>query len=139
MAEQAFIDSNIIIFANIKNSPEHIQSLEILKNALKGNFIGYIDTIIAIETHFKLLKKISASEANYRLNTLLNSRRLRFYNITKNTLKTAFKIAEENNIATNDSIIISSMLENDVHLIYTDNEKHFQKFSKIKAINPLRL
>ncbi|NVM05179.1 MAG: type II toxin-antitoxin system VapC family toxin [Candidatus Helarchaeota archaeon] len=138
MAEIAFIDSNIIIFANIKNSPDHAKSLALLEKALKGEFIGCINPIIAIEAHYKLMKYIDSSEAKYRINSLLDSFKLRFFSITKGTLKKGFDISDINKIATNDSIIIASMLENNVNKIYTDNEIDFKKYPKIKVVNPLK-
>ncbi|MHA1377104.1 MAG: type II toxin-antitoxin system VapC family toxin [Candidatus Helarchaeota archaeon] len=138
MAEIAFIDSNIIIFANIENSPEHPKSLKLLEKALKGDFVAGINPIIAVEVHYKLLKNTNSAEAKYRVNSLLKSRKIRFFNLSKYTLKSGFEIAHKNKIATNNSIIIASMLENNINIIYTDNEKDFNKFSKIKVINPLK-
>ena len=137
MAEIAFIDSNIIVFSNIKNAPEYFVSLSLLEDALKGKFIGCINTIIAIETHYKLLAYINSTEAKLRVGNILDSRNIRFFNVTKGTLKEGFVISEKYKIRTNDSVIIASMVENDIKKIYTNNEKDFKKHPELEVINPL--
>ena len=59
MVELSFIDSNIIVFANVKDFPEYNYSLTVLENGLKGNLYLCFNTIIALETHYKLTKLIN--------------------------------------------------------------------------------
>ncbi|MHA1143367.1 MAG: type II toxin-antitoxin system VapC family toxin [Candidatus Helarchaeota archaeon] len=138
MVELSFIDSNIIIFANIRNFPEYHQALNIMEMGLKGTLRLCYNTIIALETHYKLNKLIGTEEANFRVEVLLKSRRLIYFDISKNTIQKAISITKDFNIRTNDAVIVASMLENNITKIYTDNETDFMKVPKLQVINPIK-
>ncbi len=137
MVELSFLDSNIIIFANIKNFPEYKYAVNILEMGLKGELNLCINTIIALETHYKLTKLINIEEANYRVGTIFKSRRILYFNISKETVQQGFSIAKKYNIKTNDAVIVASMLENNISKIYTDNENDFRKIKNLEIINPI--
>ncbi|HUY00320.1 MAG TPA: PIN domain-containing protein [Candidatus Deferrimicrobium sp.] len=138
MVELSFIDSNILVFANVKNFPEYEKAVSILEMGLKGTLNLCINTIIALETHYKLVKLINTEEANYRVETLFKSKRFIFFNISKKTIQDGFSIAKQYNLRTNDAVIIASMYENNIPKIYTDNTRDFQKVKNLELINPIR-
>lgn len=138
MVELSFNDSNIIVFANVKNFPEYKKAVGILEMGLKGQLKLCFNTIIALETHYKLLKLINIEEANYRVETLFKSMRLFYFDVLMSTLQKGFSIVKKNNIRTNDAVILASMYENGISKIYTDNETDFQKVKDIEIINPIR-
>ncbi len=139
MVELNFIDSDILVFANVKNFPEYERAISIVEMGLKGTLNLCFNTIIALETHYKLAKLINTKEAGYRVGTLFKSKRMIYFNISKDTILHGFSLAEKFNIRTNDAVIIASMLENNIFKIYTDNELDFKKVKEIEIINPIRL
>jgi predicted nucleic acid-binding protein len=138
MVELSFIDSNIIIFSNVKNSPEYQYALNIVEEGLKGRLHLCFNTIIALESHYKLAKLTNIEEANYRVGNLFKSKRILYFNVSKETIRSGFSIAKNYNLRTNDAVIVSSMLENNVTRIYTDNEKDFKKITDFEIINPIK-
>jgi predicted nucleic acid-binding protein len=138
MVDLRFIDSNILVFANVKNFPEYERALNVLEMGLKGQLKLCFNTIIALETHYKLLKLINIEEANYRVETLFKSKRIIYFDVLMNTLQKGFAIAKKEHIRTNDSVIVASMYEHNISKIYTDNETDFQKVKDIEIINPIR-
>jgi len=137
MVELSYIDSNIIIFANVEDFPEYKYSLTILEKGLRGELYLCFNTIIALETHYKLAKLINVDEANYRVENLFKSKRISYFNVSKVTIQKGFSIAKKYNIKTNDAVIVASMLENNISKIYTDNETDFKKIENLEIINPI--
>ncbi len=137
MVELSFIDSNILIYANVEDFPEYKYSLTILEKGLKGELYLCFNTIIALETHYKLTKLINVDEANYRVENLFKSKRISYFNVSKISIQNGFSIAKKYNIKINDAVIVSSMLENNISKIYTDNEKDFKKIENLEIINPI--
>lgn len=76
MVELSFIDSNILVFANVKNYPEYEEAVNILEMGLKGQLKLCFNTIIVLETHYKLSNLINIEEANYRVELFSNQREL---------------------------------------------------------------
>ncbi|MFQ6137423.1 MAG: type II toxin-antitoxin system VapC family toxin [Candidatus Hydrothermarchaeales archaeon] len=117
-----FIDSNILVFANVEKYPEHERALKVLEDGLKGEFVLSFNTVIALEAHYKLLKILNASDARYRVGTLFKSKRTLFFNVDEEAIEKAFEISEKYKIGTNDAAIAASMLGNGIEKIYTDNK-----------------
>ena len=138
MTKHIFVDSNIFVFANIADCPEHDRALKILEKGLMGGYTICFNDIIALETHYKLLKILGSKEARYRVSTIFDSKRTSFLKMDVKTIKKAFELCEKYNILTNDAGIIASMLENYIDTIYTDNVKDFRKIDKIRVVNPVR-
>ena len=138
MVDLSFIDSNMLVFANVKNYPEYERALNRLEMGLKGQLKLCFNTIIALETHYKLLKLINNEEANYRVETLFKSKRIIYFDVMMNTLQKGFAIAKKEHMRTNDSVIVASMYEHNISKIYTDNDTDFQKVKDIEIINPIR-
>jgi predicted nucleic acid-binding protein len=133
-----FIDSNILVFANIEKYPEHEKALKVLEEGLKGKFVLCFNSIVALEMHYKLLKLLDAAEAGYRVKALFKSRRTLFFNIDEKIIEGAFDLSKKYGIMTNDAVIAATMIETGIEKIYTDNIKDFGRVKGIKAENPIR-
>ena len=139
--QMAFVDSNIIIFANVETYPEYPKALELIERGLKGEFTICFNTITALEAHYKLLRALGADEARYRIRALFESRGTLYFDVSKDTVLKGAELTkkyETDRLRTNDAVIAASMLENNIKTIYTDNEKDFRKILDLKVINPLK-
>ncbi len=138
----ALIDSNILIYAMLKDYPDkprHEKSLSLLERGLKGElkYILAVNPIIVAEVFTVLRKLLSCSEAESRISTLLSSRRLGYLPVTKEACQNAVQWAKEANIPVNDALIAASITEN-TQAIYTADDGHFKKLERCNftIINP---
>jgi predicted nucleic acid-binding protein len=137
----AIVDSNILVYAMLKDYPDrekHQKCLSLLDRGLKGELdhILAINPIIIVEVFSVLRKLLSDLEAETRINTILSSRRIAYLSITKEACQTAMQWAKKANIPVNDALIAASMTDNS-KLIYTADE-HFKKLEEwdIVMCNP---
>jgi predicted nucleic acid-binding protein len=138
----AIIDSNIIVYAMLKDYPDkekHQKCRNLLQCGLKGELdhILALNPIIIVEVFTVLRKLLNDVEAETRINTLLNSRRIGYLSITKEACQIAVQWAKKANVPVNDALIAASMTDNS-NLIYTADEEHFRKLEglNIDVVNP---
>jgi predicted nucleic acid-binding protein len=138
----AIIDSNIIVYAMLKDYPDrekHQKCLNLIQRGLKGELdhILALNPIIVVEVFSVLRKLLNDVEAETRINTLLSSRRMGYLSITKEACQIAVEWAKKANVPVNDALIAASMTDNS-NLIFTADEEHFRKLEKfnITISNP---
>jgi len=129
------VDSNIFMFANDENYPEHMDAKSFFEK--KREKLCF-NTIIALESHYGYLRNLSAEEAEVRLKAMLESRLLKYYAITEEDLTKGAEISRRYDIKTNDATIIANMLRSDINRIATDNVKDFSKHPKVEVVNPIK-
>jgi predicted nucleic acid-binding protein len=138
----ALIDSNVLVYAMIKDYPNeatHKKCLTLLEKGLKGelNYILTINPIVVVEVFSALQKLLNGNDAQSRISALLDLRRLAFLQISKQNCQTSVLWAKEENIPINDALIAANMLEH-AKLIYTTDAEHFKKLQQygVKICNP---
>jgi predicted nucleic acid-binding protein len=138
----AIIDSNIIVYAMLKDYPDrekHQKCLNLLQRGLKGELdhILTLNPIIVVEVFTVLRKLLNDVEAETRISPLLNSRRIGYLSIPKEACQIAIQWAKKANVPINDALIAASMTDNS-DLIYTADEEHFRKLEglNIEVFNP---
>lgn len=138
----ALVDSNVIVYAMIKDYPDkmrHEKCLDLLERGLKGelNYILTVNPIIIVEVFSALRSLLSCNEAALRTSSLLRSRRLGFLSISKEACQNSVQWAKEKNIPVNDAVIAASVVEY-AQLMYTVDEEHFKKLEgyNLKILNP---
>jgi predicted nucleic acid-binding protein len=138
----AIVDSNVIVYAMIKDYPDkmrHEKSLALLDRGLRGdlNYILAVNPIIVVEVFSVLKKLLNLAEAEFRISALLRSRRIGFLSISKENCQNSVQWAKEKNIPVNDALIAASMIEH-AQLLYTIDEEHFKKLEEynVKIFNP---
>ena len=139
----AVIDSNVIVYAMIKDYPTilcHEKCLSLLEKGLKGELDCSlaINPIIVVEVFSALRKLLSCNEAESRVSSLLRLRRLGFLSISKEECMTSVRWAKEKNIPVNDALIGANMVEH-ARFIYTLDGEHFKKLEEhgVKTLNPI--
>ena len=140
----AILDSNIIVYAMVEDYPNklhHNKCLMLLEKGLKGelDYILTLNPIIVVEVFSALRKLLNLPEAEFRVCSLLRSRRLMFLSISKEACQNSVRWAKEKNIPVNDSLIGANMVES-ASLVYTVDEDHFKKLEEhgIKILNPTK-
>lgn len=130
-----YVDSNIFIFANDENYPEHDDAVKLFEKARKKL---YFNTIIALESHYGYLRDLGPEEARKRLRAMFESRLLRYRDVSGEDILEGARISREYGIKTNDATIIANMLRNGINKIATNNVKDFKKHPKIRTTNPIK-
>lgn len=134
------VDSNILIYAVNKASPQHIAARKFLKNykgKLNISHQNVLETLKVI-THpiyaknfgqvevgmamrfFSQMNIISPNNTTYFLNLEL----IKKYRLRGNLIF--------------DCYLVATMLSHNVSTIATDNEKDFRIFKEVKVVNPLK-
>ena len=131
-----FFDSNIFIFANIEEYPEHTIAVKKIEETLQKGKIC-VNSIIVSEIYHKLFRLINREEAKTRTKKILESEGVVFLPIERRTIMKAIDISSSLQIRINDSIIAQHVIDVKGDGIVTDNVKDFKKIEKLKVI-PLR-
>lgn len=130
------VDSNIFIFANIKEYPEY----SVAKAKLKELIISHrllVNAIIISEVQYKLYRLLGEEETFNRTQKILHSRYVDYVPIEQSTILKALEISHDRDIRINDAIIAAHAIDLKAGL-FTDNIKDFEKISSLE-ISPLRI
>lgn len=130
------VDSNIFIFANIKEYPEHSSAKAKLKELVKTHKL-LVNTIIISEVHYKLYRLLGEEESFKRTQKILYSKHVNYEQVEQDIILKALELSHNNNIRINDAIIAAHASDLKVGL-FTDNVKDFEKISNLKTV-PLRI
>lgn len=130
------VDSNIFIFANIKEYPEHSAAKAKLKE-LVNNHKLLVNTIIISEVHYKLYRLLGEEESFNRTQKILYSKHVNYEQVEQSTILKALDLSHHNNIRINDAIIAAHASDLNVGL-FTDNVKDFEKIPNLMIV-PLRV
>jgi len=133
--KKILVDSNIFIFANIKEYPEYPVAKAKIKELIKTHKL-LVNTIIISEIQYKLFRLLDQEESHNRTLKILNSKHVGYESITQSTILKALELSYSSNARINDAIIAQNAMDLDVEL-FTDNIKDFRKISNLKLI-PLR-
>ena len=132
MSDKIFLDSNILIYC-YSNSDEKKQA--IARNLAKKNNT-FISTQVLNETANVLFKKygidwdsIEGLITDFERNFFIQA-------LTANDVRKACRIADRYKFSFYDSMIISSALECNCSILYSEDLQDAQKIEKIKILNP---
>ncbi len=134
--KKLLVDSNIFIFANIKEYPEYSVAKAKLKDLVKTHKL-LVNTIIISEVHYKLYRLLGEEESFNRTQKILYSKHVNYESVEQCTILKALELSHNNNIRINDAIIAAHA--NDLNVgLFTDNVKDFEKISNLEIV-PLRV
>lgn len=120
-----FVDSNIFIFANIKDYPEYETAKEKIEKIVETDTLA-VNPIIVSEVNYKLYRLLGSKESLKRTLKILSSEYVNYIPIEKNTVTGAVNLSYSKNIRINDAIIAVHVLDSNAGLL-TDNVKDFKK------------
>jgi len=134
--KKILVDSNIFIFANIKEYPEHPLAKAKMKELIK-DYKLIVNVIIISEVQYKLFRLLGKEESFRRTNKILTSSYVEYEPTGYDTVLKASELSFKDNIRINDAIIAQHALDLNIDYIFTDNIKDFEKILDLKIV-PLR-
>lgn len=137
-----FIDTNILVFAFNKGArAKHEKARNLLEQFLNGQKQGIISIQILSEFYVVITKKISnplsSEEGEEIIQEIINSP-IGVLNFNEKTVVKAIKLSRESGVHYWDCLIGTTMKENNIEKIYTDNVKDFKEISDLEVINPFK-
>jgi len=129
-----FVDSNVWIFLNMENYPEHPMSREKI-NYLRTEGIA-TNLVVVSEVFHKLSLLLDRSRALVRLTKMLDSADVSYIPTEAHTARKAVRLSAMTRLRINDAIIAEQALAIGAGVL-TDNVKDFRKVRGLKVI-PLR-
>ena len=140
----AMLDSNVAVYALVKDYPTkkiHEKCLKLLERALKGetNVVLCLNPVMVVETFSALVKLLGLFDAEYRVSSLLGSKRLAFLTVSRSSCESAVRWAKESHVPVNDAMVAGIAVEHSA-IVYTADEDHFSRLKKFGVTfrNPIR-
>ena len=81
-----FVDSNIFIFANIEEYPEHSLATDKLKDLMEKEYTILINSIIVSEVNYKLYRLLNTEEAYERTLKIISSKYVEYTPLEEDTV-----------------------------------------------------
>ena len=127
----AIVDSNILVYALIKDYPDkerHEKCLALIDRGLRGqlDYCLAVNSTIIAEVFTVLKGMLGKDAAEARMATMLNSKHIAYLPISKEACKNAVEWATKLSIPVNDALIAACAAEQ-APTIYTNDEEHFKK------------
>ena len=135
-SELAFVDTNILIYCfDSSDTKKKNDAFLLIKKLISEKTLCFSNQILAefaIVSTKKL--KLDSETARKIIDDLFQAAHI--YNYTEKTILSALDISKKDNISFWDALIVATMLENKITIIYTENTKDFLKCKQISVINP---
>lgn len=140
MTTRTLVDSNILIYSITEDDKEKkIKAKEIITELLQKNELTISIQNLAEITRVcreKIKNKINDENLIQYFQELRQGSQIIKYD--ENTIINAIKTSTRYNIHFFDALLVTTMLENDIRTIVTENTKDFEKISNLKIINPFK-
>ena len=131
MNDKRFLDANIVIYLFDKDVKKKETVIELLKER------PLISSQVVIECLNISIKKLKISSDICFKNAELLMQNCEFFMIGIHTLKKSFEVAKRYQYSHLDSLIITSALETNCNILYSEDMQHNQIIeNKLKIINP---
>ena len=140
------LDTNILVYSNNKDSEFHSICKSLVERAAKREIEAAVSIQNLIELYAVITDKrrvehpLTPMKAKELIDFYKESRGIRIITPVPKTLDTIAKLIEKHSPRAQsifDYLLVATMLDNDVHGIYTANSEHFEHFDSITVINPL--
>lgn len=138
-------DSNILVFGHNVASPFHERAKKLIFSVTNQELQAVLSPqnlleFYSIITNPKRVEKpLSVSNAQFVVREYLTSGVFVLVYPGETTFTKTFELARRYKISKSeifDTFLVATMLDNEIDIIYTDNEKHFKIFREIKVVNP---
>ncbi|MFW5799663.1 MAG: PIN domain-containing protein [Spirochaetota bacterium] len=140
MIDRVFIDTNVLVYSSLKDkeSNKHELAIDLLKKIQDNGDYVFISTQVIIELYKTLMRyKISDSKIQNVINSLLQRVELSIIDI--NVIKDSWKLRNKYNISYWDSLIVSSALNSNCNILYTEDMHHKLLIEdRLTIINPFK-
>lgn len=143
MTDIKLIDTNILVYAiDEDEGNKHKKAKDIISKYVSNQNEMALSTqniseFFVVSTE-KIHNPIPKDYAKIIINTLIKLPNIKILIINDETIIEAIELSERYNISYWDALIASTMIENNIFTIYTENEKDFKKIPGLTVINPLK-
>lgn len=143
----SLIDTNILVYANNKDSPFHAICKALVGRAVNGKLKAALSVQNLIELYAVITDKrrvehpLSPVKANELVIFYKNQPYIQIITPNSQTLDTVTRLLAKYHPKSQsifDCFLAATMIDNEVYKIYTANSDHFKPFSSITTINPLK-
>ncbi len=140
------IDTNILAYANNKDSDFHTTCKVIVEKAINGEIKAVIAVQNLIELYAVITDKkrverpLSPSKAGELIDFYKRADNIRIIAPTVHTIDTIIKLIGKSSPKAQsifNCLLVATMLDNGVHEVYTSDSEDFKHFDSVKIINPL--
>ena len=143
MSDEIFFDTNVIAYAFDDNEIKKKQvSGEFLSSVFEKKVSGVLSNQVLFELFLvlknKLKRPVSQIMAENLVESFIIAEGWKKIDYNYNTIREALHVVDKHKIPFGDAVIASTMLENGIKKIYTENENDFKKIPGIVVINPFR-
>lgn len=143
MSDKTFFDTNVLAYAFDEHELKKKKiAADLLQHVIKRKEDGILSNQILLELFLvlttKLKKRITKIFAMNIVEGFAISNDWKKINYTHQTIRKALDLVDKHNISFTDAVIASTMLENGINKIYTENENDFKKIPGIIVINPFK-
>jgi predicted nucleic acid-binding protein len=139
------LDTNILVHAYNKSSPNQTQASKIVKQAIEGKIEAYLTAQVLYEFYAVVtdsrrvecpMKPVEAADLCL---DLWECREIEKGSPSTLTPIEVFKLAKQHKLVKGkifDAILAATAKENEIGLIYTENVSDFEKYPFLKVLNP---
>ncbi len=141
-------DSNLLVYAHARSSPWHEAAKQLRDQAAEGDLEACLSPQIlceffAVTTNEKLFKPaLTPEQASKEIRIYWEKSNFKKILPKESTIPRLLELAAQRNIQGQhifDVFLVATMLDNGVHIVYTQNTKDFAVFKEIQAINPFTI
>jgi len=141
----SLVDTNILVYANNRDSSHHVVSKKLIEDALNGNIeavlsIQNLTELYAIITDKKRVEHpLSCDKAKRIIELYVINDNISIIHPSYQTPYTITKLIEKYKPVGQsifDYLLVATMFDNNITQIYTNNTKHFEHFEFLEVINP---
>ncbi|MBS3155666.1 type II toxin-antitoxin system VapC family toxin [Candidatus Woesearchaeota archaeon] len=133
--EEAYIDSNIFVFAAVSDEKEGLKARQVLEYLAEKNVKIYTSVLTFDEFSYKLLKNRKKEDAVNAISAFFNLKGIIFIDVSRNIIWDAFEIIKNYNLEPRDAIHLACALSRNLKIMISEDAD----FDKIKEIKRLSL
>ena len=143
-----FLDTNVLVSSIDTTRVNHKKALRLIGKIKKKELQGFISTQIVGEFYVSLTRifggieaPLSPEEAKEEIEQMLSSGIFVVLPVTELALRKGLILSSKKGIkAVNfwDVVVIATMLENGISILYTENLKDFKKFTDVVVVKDLQ-
>jgi|SRR3989344_527258 len=135
--EEAYIDSNIFIFAVINSEKEGLKARQILRSLPEKNVKIYTSTLTFDEFSYKLLKNIKRKDAIDAISAFFNLKGVTFIEVSRDIIWEAFELIKNYSLEPRDAIHLACASSRNLKTIISEDKdfdviKGIERFSMSK-------
>lgn len=131
MDPMIILDSNVWVFAEVKDAPEHPGALRGVRASM-ADAVG-INVVVLSEVFHVVSRYFGASSASERVRTILSHPSIRWLEFSQDVGCDAMALAQEARLRINDALIAAQALDIKAAVL-TDNVRDFRKVKGLKVL-----